>query len=671
MPVKYIRSAFLYSLLTFPASAQEELNITIPVNYNVLIEAPVQAQEDVRTTAGSAALINEKEWQDERATTIKDITDYTPSVFSQPRNGAEAARLSIRGSGLAARFQGRGLVLLQDGIPITQADGEFEFQLIDPWLIRYATVYPGANALEYGASTFGGAINLVTPTGLSQSYPEVRAMRGSFDTWHGLISAGDQKKNYDGFSAASYFSQNGEREQNEQDSFRFTGNVGYRQSDTFIHRFYLTQLNSNAEIPGTLSRAQIREDDEQGKPINVARNYSRNLDLTRLAYKNAWAEEGRRLKNAVFYTYRNLDNPVFTYIKRKSHDGGLRTKYTHEFGLDSLLAGANLYYGASPEDRFANDGGAPGAFILTRESRALTSELYIQYEKHLGRQLYGIAGVQAGYATRTIDEEAPTNQSQTEEYAALNPRIGLRWDANYNTQIFTNLSRSFEPPTLGDLSGGNSPGFKELDAQTATSFEVGGRGEWQDLKWQATYYYGWIDDELVQYAFPNGTSDTVNVDESTRQGVELALSGRVVNDVLENRDGLDLRAAYSWNRFRLDDDPVFDNNYLPGLPQHYIKAEVLYRHPAGWSFGPTFEAASGTDVDVTNSLESPGYVIYGAKANWASDDEKLSFYIEAKNLTDKTYIPTLDVVPDAGGTDGNYFYPGEGRAFYAGLRWAF
>jgi iron complex outermembrane receptor protein len=45
--------------------------------------------------------------------------------------------------------------------------------------------------------------------------------------------------------------------------------------------------------------------------------------------------------------------------------------------------------------------------------------------------------------------------------------------------------------------------------------------------------------------------------------------------------------------------------------------------------------------------------------------------MDAKNLNDQTYISTTLPIPDAGGTDGNYFYSGEGRAFYAGVRWEF
>jgi len=59
-------------------------------------------------------------------------------VFVQPRYGSEESRLSIRGSGLQRTFHGRGLKLLQDGVPLNLADGGFDFQAVEPLVSRYA-----------------------------------------------------------------------------------------------------------------------------------------------------------------------------------------------------------------------------------------------------------------------------------------------------------------------------------------------------------------------------------------------------------------------------------------------------------------------------------------------------------------------------------------------------
>src|SRR3546814_17997345 len=76
--------------------------------------------------------------------------------------------------------------LLVDGIPINLADGSGDFQEIDPLMLSHLEVWRGANALRFGASSLGGAINAVTPSArtLGNRF-EARVEGGSFGTWRG------------------------------------------------------------------------------------------------------------------------------------------------------------------------------------------------------------------------------------------------------------------------------------------------------------------------------------------------------------------------------------------------------------------------------------------------------------------------------------------------------
>ncbi len=114
---------------------------------------------------GGVAIVDAEDYKRGRATNLKDALDYAPGVFVQPRFGSEESRLSIRGSGIQRTFHGRGLKLMQDGVPLNLADGGFDFQAIEPLAAQYIEVYRGANALEYGSTTLGGAINFVSHTG--------------------------------------------------------------------------------------------------------------------------------------------------------------------------------------------------------------------------------------------------------------------------------------------------------------------------------------------------------------------------------------------------------------------------------------------------------------------------------------------------------------------------
>ncbi len=665
--------ALLFALGLLPAAATAQIvplmRVDIRPEAHPHIDDRAQAEAEAQAVPGNTSFIDEKSWSEQRATNIKDITDYVPGIFAQPRNGAESARLSVRGSGLSTAFQGRGLLLLQDHIPITMTDGEFEYTAIDPWLIQHATILPGANALEAGASTFGGAILFSTPNGETEKGLSLRSEIGSFDTLHAQARQGRAWEGGDLFAAVTGFAQEGFREQNAQQTGRFNGNWGWHNPQ-FANRVTLSHTTSDAQIPGTLTLAEIDADPQAANPLNRKGDYQRNLDITRLGDTLAWQTGDDRAEATLYYVNRHLDNPVTTYEFQQNHDAGLRTQYIHRAGETRWIAGLNTAYGMAEESRFRNLHATTGAPILTRDLQATTHEAYGQVEQPLAGPLTGIASLQASYATRDIHQHMPSEASQNEDYAGLNPRIGLRWDMTAQAQAFANLSRSFEPPTFGELSGGNAPGFKRLRAQTATTAEIGARGEESGMHWQAAYFHGWLRDEFVNYRFADGTTDTVNAPRSTRDGIELGLNGDAAKDLWQADDALNLRAAYTYSRYRLDKDALYGDNALPGVPPHYLRAEAIYRHPSGVSLGPNLEwSPQGYPVDLTNSLNSTGYALLGARAAWQDEGGNLDLYLDAHNLLDTHYAATTNVVPDAAGTDGRYFYPGEGRALYAGLRW--
>ncbi|HEU5047184.1 MAG TPA: TonB-dependent receptor [Rickettsiales bacterium] len=645
--------------------------ITInPLPKPVTVNEARQEEEQVLNAPGGTSFTDDKAWSNQRATTIKDITDYIPGIIDQPHDGAESFRLSMRGSGLANTFQGRGLLIMQDGIPINMADGEFEFPVIDPWLIQYAAVYPGADALKYGSSTLGGAINFITPTGATENGYYARAEGGSFGTLHGQLAAGKTWNGGDIFASATGFFQQGFRDQNEQRTQRQNMNLGWQVSDHFANRIYASHTTADADIPGAISLAMSARNPEQANPRNLSGNYQRNLDITRLADQSVWDKGNDHVETTLYYTYRTLVNPVTTFEFQQNNDTGMRMEYTHQSGLNQWLMGFNHYYGNAGETRYQNNAAVAGSRILNRSLYAYTAEGYAQYQQHVAGALYAIGGMQTSYAMRDIHQGFPSIASQNESYRGFSPRIGLRYDMADGTQLFTNLSRSFEPPTWSELSGGNVPGFSYLRAQRATTAEVGGRGTQGKLHWQAAYYHSWLTNEFVQYRFADGDTATINAPRTRKDGIELGLDGDIKQNIWMKNDALVLRTAYTFSRFTLNHDPLYGNNTVPGVPEHYLRAEMLYRLASGISFGPNVEwSPTASPIDLANTLYADGYAIYGARAFWESPDQNYGIYLEGRNLANTNYIATYNVIPDASGHDGNYFYPGEGRAVYLGLKW--
>jgi len=173
---------------------------------NTLTQPDIEAaRRSAGEVAGGTAIIDSDDYRRGSAVTPADAFAYAPGVFAQSRiPGAEESRLSVRGSGLQRTFHGRGLRVLQDGVPVNLADGSFDFQSLEPMAARYIEVYRGANALRFGAASLGGAVNYVSPTGYDAAPLLLRGEAGSYGYLRGQAAAAGGKDDNDYYGPRSH-----------------------------------------------------------------------------------------------------------------------------------------------------------------------------------------------------------------------------------------------------------------------------------------------------------------------------------------------------------------------------------------------------------------------------------------------------------------------------------
>jgi len=638
------------------------------------ISAPLQEQaQQVSDWSGSASFSSAEYWQDQRATNIKDILDFIPGVFAQQRNGAESTRLSIRGSGLGRQFQGGGLLLLQDGIPINSADGSFDFQAVDPWLIDYISIFRGGNGIALGGSSLGGVIQLGSTIPDENETDYIRLSKGSFGTQKGMFSyAKGDASNYFRIRA-SHFNQDGFRIQNKQRSNRIDMQYYKEGYSGFNHRVGIYHLNTQAQLPSSLSKFLIDQDPRQSRGFNIFGNFNRDLSLTRLSYQIF----DENLSATFFLSKKRLDNPVFTYINRDSNDAGFNLIWQN--GLHQIQF--NSIFGNHDELRRENERGLPGSKRLFRDQKAQTSTASYYYQWPLISKdntaiLNLDLAIQAIYAKRDIKETFPILINSIRNYSQINPRIALSYRPQVNFQSFVSFTRSFEAPSFAELNNGNQPGVNlptndGVKAQSADTFEIGSRGFTQDLIWDFSLYYSQIENEFIRFRFPDGTTRTNNAPQSIHWGLEAMVRWQIAENLLNSSDQLSVTNSYQNNQFRLDNNVQFANNRIPGIPEHYFQSRLEYKHPSGWQIIPSLEwVPTAYYIDLANTVKTKNYLLTGLSVIYKYSD-KLHWYFDAKNLNNQTYISTTLPIPDANGTDGNYFYSGEGRSFTTGLRWSF
>jgi len=318
---------------TGTALAQQEVEIDPMVVTSENLDednAMDRSAQTINRLDGAASIESSAAWQQRRATNLKDILDFVPGVFSPQRNGAESVRISIRGSGLGRQFQGGGLLLLQDDVPINTADGSFDFQAVDPWLTDYSEIYRGANGLFLGASALGGVVHLksLPPAETDYRY-QLRLSAGSYDTRQGLLSHAQSDGTHSYRISGSHFSQDGFRQQNQQRSNRLQADYGFNRGAS-EHRLSAFHLNTYAELPSSLSKALIEDDPRQSRRFNVIGNFHRDLELSRMAYhySHQFADQ-KRIQATVYHFERRLHNPVFTHINRDREHAGLRLSWAN------------------------------------------------------------------------------------------------------------------------------------------------------------------------------------------------------------------------------------------------------------------------------------------------------------------------------------------------------
>ncbi|MGH7937439.1 MAG: TonB-dependent receptor family protein, partial [Chthoniobacterales bacterium] len=377
------------------------------------------------------------------------------------------------------------------------------------------------------------------------------------------------------------------------------------------------------------------------------------------------------------------------------HDFGGEVRYLNDadwFGeRNHLTLGFAPHVTLLYDDRFQNLNGHSGAKVADDDFTAVNYDFYAENQHYFTDKFSVVAGGSLSYAVRDFQDNFKTDpngdQSRDQDYLGFNPKLGVIYELDQRTQLYANVSRSFEPASSIELVGLGGPNgailSDKLKAQTGTTIEVGTRGEADRFKWELSYYYLWIEDELLtvndQFGNPLGT---VNEPHTIHQGVELGLEVRLLDSLFYHEatqgkqrpatDRLTLRQVFNWNDFRFDDSSVYGDNRLAGAPEFTYRVELRYESPCGFYFAPNVQAASRVPADYANTLYGDRYAILGVNFGYQST-HGWSVFADFRNLTNERSASAAEPIPDATTSFGapRVFHPGEPRSFYGGIEWKF
>ena len=680
-PVDLAIDQFMALDFVLSATATELAEFTVIGSRTDLQETRARIEQ----VPGGVDLVSAEEIQSTRQANLKDVLRLTPGVFVQPRFGAaDESQISIRGSGLRNNFHARGINLLVNGMPYRNADGFTDFESLELLNTEAIEVYKGANALRYGGSTMGGAINMHTRTGYTSPRLSVTAEGGSFGFLKGQIASGGKRGGFNYYGSYSKTELEGFRDYNVQNRDRINAHMGYILSPTTDLRSFYFYARVNEQLPGALTSAEFAADPTQANAGNRAGRWGRDYDLHHLGLQlRTQLGTNQRLEISPYLQYRDIDHPIFRVISQISRDYGAEVRYENANQLGGrtsrFVLGVQPAYMNMDNRQFDNVAGAHGALRKDQKDEVEALAVYAEEMLAVSPRLSLIVGARFDYSTRKTADAFLSDGDQSDErtYKPLSPKIGMLYGLpSGNGQLFANVSRSFEPPLLLELNSLTVPGFIDLEGQDALQFEVGTRGRSGGFRWDLSLFDIEIKNEILNVnvePFP-GAGFTVptyrNAEKTRHYGIEAGGQYGIPGPILTSSnggDGLVLQLSYTFAQYKFVRDGAFDGNDIPGAPAHLLNSELKYVHPSGVSLAPTFEwAPQSYFVTSDNTTSNEGWINLGLRAEWALDSQGLTVFAAGQNLTDERRSPSVQVDNSA----GRFFEAMDGRSFYFGIRWS-
>lgn len=630
---RYVGTALLYLLCTATAGAEE----TAPDQQrldDVVVTATRTERKTEEIPAGVSA-VGKEEIKNSRMFGIKEALTGLAGVQSESRNGGYDSRLIIRGAGLKARYGVREIMVLLDGVPITDPDGLSRFDFIDTQLVERIDVVKGPNSTLYGANAAGGVVNIISLT----PYEEIKSLKvgyGSDNTQMYNLIYGTSVDRTAVTVTGSRKSTNGWRLWNRFDTTQTGLKVGQQLSATSSLDFAFGYTHASIQLPGTLTKDQFDRDISQltGEPWRNSGRYS-EIYFSSLKLESDLGD--LKLKPLVYLQHWNHYHPVTGAI----NDGGayiygtdIQGDWKHRlFSMPGILTtgvaaqvdtphGSKYAYrdvSTLPTGRIvATLSDAAGSLLQWDDDTIAKWGVYIQESLRptpdwivdLGIRfdqvlfdLYSDIFQEYSYAR---GKYVPNRQiiDVDRDYSYVSPRLGVVYKVSDGLHLYGTVSTGFQTPQSSEL-GDN----RALDPATTVNYEAGAKarlagGHSIDL----SLFYMDVSDEIVQTYLPGGATTYSNAGSTVKKGIELSGSFRL-------REGLYLGGAYTYSDFTFDHflEPVGgklldrSGNRLPYIPQEMYSLYAFYRHPRGlkakldtYTWGRYF-------VDNANSEKYGGY----------------------------------------------------------------
>jgi len=573
---------------------------------------------------------------------FQDAIDFSAGLWiTNSENQAQDNRMAIRGFGARSAFGIRGLKIILDGIPLTTPDGQSQVDNIPFELIENVEIMKSLSSTRYGNAS-GGVVSINTFSNLTDKYI-VEAGYGSYG--HKNIK-GTYSTNSENSSTIFNISQ-AESDGYRDHSSYLNKSLFFKHARKFRNmnlKFNLLYFDSPyAYDPGGLSIETVEENRSQARDRNVLYDSQESVKQIQTGVVLDWDTKIGEVNSNVYYSNRGFVGLLpFTnggYVELDRDFSGAEINIKDKSQNFEWMVGTSIQDQKDDRQRYENNEGDKGAITLDQiESfRSYGAFALFSYNK----ENYSIqSGLRFDLHKISLDDNIGIDQQYVEyskSLKAFSPNVGFIYNLNKNNEVYINYGKSYETPSLSELSANpNGVGFNgDLNPMISSGFDLGFRMKSQNLSYSVTAFYIETKDEIVRYELEGfeGMNFYRNLGTSKRIGAELEASYNLGSPG-------ELKASYTQANYEFENQGLTGN--LPGIPKSNFALEWLYGYK-DFDLKLDLKYVNSLYADNNNEVKVPSYLLsnIALKNKFNLTGFFLEVGLHVRNLFDEKYFDNI------------------------------
>lgn len=596
----------------------------------------------------SIAVVDEKTIEDNNILNIQEAIENIPGVNAESSTNSPNPRLIIRGAGLKARYGVREIMVMKDGVPLTDPDSFTRFDFIDMQDILSVEVQKGPGSINAVNAT-GGVIQLVTKSVFQEDKNRVKIGIGDDGQKNINLKVRGELSENDFISAtiSAREIENSWRDNNEFDSTQATIKYGHIFQDDSIIESELSYTESNMNIPGSMTAEEFETFKSTGTQHDTSYQWQHSARDSKIFSINTKYEKEVGdivYKPRVYFNAWEHFHPVSGIINdsddNKVYGTDLELNYNHKlFGEEAVLvAGVTLKADITKDSKkyeyadyivlpstswpftpyisetLSNNKGdlastedstttLYGAYLM--ETFSPTKDITLDFSSRVDKLDFDISGNQitdysysaknyvAGIGLYNIDKS----------YTLFSAKVGAVYKITDNTNAYISVATANQAPTTSELSENES-----LDKSTSINYEVGVKTRAENISYDLALYENIVDDEIIQIRDANGDSIYDNAGKTKKRGLEF-------NALYAINKQVSVGGSYAYSDFKFVtfNESVAgslvsrDGNYLPYIPKNQYSLFATLNLSNGFKSRITTKTWGSYYMDNANTQKYEGY----------------------------------------------------------------